>query len=337
MTSTDSQLGKIITYAQYLADEFLNKRHVVACGVGFKTTKNLTTSEPCVVVSVNKKMHPNSLESSDIIPSRVDDIRTDVIQTGIIRGLASARTSRLRPVRPGISIGHPACTAGTLGCLVTRGGRQYILSANHVLANLNKAEIGDAILQPGTVDGGTQEDAVAVLASFVPMRFTDDMIPAPTTTKTGCLSLLGFIPKSSMASSPEHNSQDNYLDAALALPFPYEEISSGILDLGGAPTGIREPTLGMKVIKSGRTTGLTQGKILQTHLTIEIDYDGRKARFKDQAMLSGMSQPGDSGSLVLDQQRQAVALLFAGSSEVSVATPIKTILDTFDVQLVLED
>ena len=44
------------------------------------------------------------------------------------------------------------CCGGTLGSLVTRGGTQYILSNNHILARSDGATIGDAIVQPGLID-----------------------------------------------------------------------------------------------------------------------------------------------------------------------------------------
>ena len=59
------------------------------------------------------------------------------------------------PVQLGTSGGniHDAsrrfCCSGTLGSLVTKGGVQYILSNNHVLADADAATVGDAISQPG--------------------------------------------------------------------------------------------------------------------------------------------------------------------------------------------
>lgn len=331
----DARLKKVIDYTAYLADDFLQRQHVVACGAGYRTVKNLRTDEPCVVVSVNRKVHPNSLASEDMIPAKIDDVRTDVIQTGFIRPHGTARTSLMRPVRPGVSVGHKLCTAGTFGCVLLRGGRKYLLSANHVFAHLNEGLIGDVIIQPGTVDGGIDENAIAVLSSFVPLRFTDGMSSPDAGEKSGCLSYFTRS-KTNAALLSNDGTVENFMDAAIALPFDENAISAEIIDLGGPPTGQIEGALGMKVVKSGRTTGLTQGMIIQTHVSIEIDFGGKKARFKDQLMLSGMSQPGDSGALVVDQQRRAVAMLFAGSDQVSVATPIKTILNTFDAKLVTE-
>ena len=68
------------------------------------------------------------------------------------------------------------CCGGTLGSLVTRGGTQFILSNNHVLARSDTATVGEAIIQPGLIDAGltaqtkcdkTQAITVANLSQFV--------------------------------------------------------------------------------------------------------------------------------------------------------------------------
>ncbi|MGH2444642.1 MAG: hypothetical protein ACRDGD_01160 [Candidatus Limnocylindria bacterium] len=47
----------------------------------------------------------------------------------------------------------------------------YLLSNNHVIADENRAQVGDAILQPGSYDGGVQrDDRIAGLTSFVPLE-----------------------------------------------------------------------------------------------------------------------------------------------------------------------
>jgi hypothetical protein len=60
-----------------------------------------------------------------------------------------------RPVPIGVSTGHPAITAGTIGCRVMKNGQVYARSNNHVYADENQASIGDDVIQPGTYDGGS--------------------------------------------------------------------------------------------------------------------------------------------------------------------------------------
>ena len=44
------------------------------------------------------------------------------------------------------------------------------------------------------------------------------------------------------------------------------------------------------------------------------------------------SAGGDSGSLVLDMRRNAIGLLFAGSSQVTILNPINAVLGSLQVE-----
>src|SRR3990172_12841537 len=77
------------------------------------------------------------------IPARLDDVATDVEVTGRVYARGTT-TDRYRPAPPGVSVGHPSITAGTIGARVLDGsGGGYIPSNNHVLAAANDAAIGD--------------------------------------------------------------------------------------------------------------------------------------------------------------------------------------------------
>ncbi|TGE32209.1 hypothetical protein [Desulfosporosinus sp. Sb-LF] len=83
----------------------------------------------------------------------------------------------------------------------------------------------------------------------------------------------------------------------------------------------------MQVKKSGRTTGLTHARIIAVNVIIDVDYDGRILKFKDQILTDNFDEPGDSGSLVLNEFNWAVGLLFAGSENVTIINPIDPVLD----------
>jgi hypothetical protein len=75
--------------------------------------------------------------------------------------------------------------------------------------------------------------------------------------------------------------------------------------------------------------------VLQTDLTVGVKYSATKyALFSGQVMAGPMSQPGDSGSLVLNDSDEAVGLLFAGSDQFTIFSPIGLVLDKFEVELV---
>jgi hypothetical protein len=212
-----------------------------------------------------------------------------------------------RPVPIGVSTGHPDITAGTIACRVIDGaGNVYALSNNHVYANQNDASIDDAVIQPGTYDGGSSHaDDIGTLFAFEPIDFTG---------------------------------ANNTIDAAIALSSTDDLGNATPSDGYGTPKStIVAPAVGMTVMKYGRTTGQTKARIGGINATVNVGYGSGVARFVEQILISGgsFSAGGDSGSLIVvgkgKDVRKPVGLLFAGSSSLTVANPINAVLDAFGV------
>lgn len=314
------------------------------CGVamGKKMVRAAAADEEqpmSIVVLVKKKLPEDQLRRQDIIPKSIDGIPTDVIEVGEIR-LLSGRTEKLKKVQPGCSIGHYKITAGTLGAIVkdAKTGEPLILSNNHVLANGSngndgKAQIGDPILQPGPHDGGTRKDEIGTLYKFVPV-YRDKMQPVCAKAAAAEQLTNAFVrmlaPKY-IVRFMRQTQRDNLVDAALAKPKDSERLDPNIIELGKI-NGVGEAEQGMKVIKSGRTTGVTKGEIKAVGATVQVDMgDGSEAVFSDQIIATGMSQGGDSGSIVLDEQNRAVGLLFAGSDKVTIINRIQNVIDKLSI------
>lgn len=340
-------LVQIAVIRESVANLLLARRNVVACGIGLKVTGGQVTNTPSIIVSVTHKEPRAALAESELIPSLINNIPTDVIATGPITALGMDRQQAVRPLRPGASIGHRDSTAGTLGAIVRRDAQRYLLGNNHVFAMLNAAQIGDPILQPGPSDGGTLDDAIARLAGFETIRFSGEftaaagVIAAPTPQPQGCAALIANLfnrkpttPSPAPTPVPNPTFPENRVDAAIAIPNDGVATNSAILDLNYPPVGIADPRLGMAVVKSGRTTGLTSGVITQVDVTVDVDYGGKRARYVNQMVITPFSQRGDSGSLVLNADRQAVGLIFSGSEVISIATPIRFVLAAMRAELV---
>jgi hypothetical protein len=315
--------------------QLLKRSNVIATGVGYKTTSRQKTTTLSIICSVTEKVAASRLSSRDMVPKTLEDIPTDVVQTGPIRALQST-TDRLRPAPGGVSIGHRDITAGTLGCLVHKDGQKFVLSNNHVLANSNQAEIGDPILQPGPYDGGTYPaDHIADLADFVPINIIG--LPSDCPVATGIAGVLNALAKlfGSRVRMQAINQQasENLVDAAIARPLNVEDVTDEILQIGtiqGAATG----ELGMTIKKSGRTTGLTTGTIEQVDVSVNVQYgEGQIAMFTDQLMAGAMSQGGDSGSAVLDDNNRIVGLLFAGSDTTTVINRIENVFSALGISV----
>jgi hypothetical protein len=125
------------------------------------------------------------------------------------------------------------------------------------------------------------------------------------------------------------------VDCAVAVPRNVNDIEMMILDIGYVK-GVIEATLGTALQKSGRTTEYTQDQVIQLHVTAQVNYGGPIALFEEQIMSGPMSQGGDSGSLVLDMDNNAVGLLFAGSDTTTLSNPIQSVLDGLSVEFTTE-
>ena len=224
-----------------------------------------------------------------------------------------------RPLRIGSSIGHYKITAGTLGGFVRSrdDGSVLILSNNHVLANENKGKKGDAILQPGSLDQGTDpHDKAGELLRFVRLK----------------------------------RERANLVDCAVATIEAGIKFDPRTLTGVGKLAGLGDAILAEDdaVSKVGRTTGKTDGRVTAFELDdVFVRFDSGLLCFNGQVEIEGAEdgQPfslgGDSGSLIVAADRRAVALLFAASElggtngkGLTYANPLRAVLDALKVDLV---
>ncbi len=311
-------------------EELLGRENVVGVAVGRKVVAGRETDEPCVVVYVDHKETEAELRRRDRVPKTLDGVRTDVVATGAFRALplletlAVSHTSRVRPAPGGVSIAHEKVTAGTLGVVAHRtSGEPVILSNNHVLANGNDARVGDAILQPGPYDGGGPKDAIAKLADFVPIGFREQELDTLGRWLERTLGRLLEPVGLGLRRLP--SGKTNLVDAAIAAPLSADLVAPDVLEIGPV-SGTVPATLGLAVRKSGRTTGLTRGKVTGLEATVEVDYGGKTAEFRGQIVSDILSRGGDSGSLIVDGANRAVGLLFAGGTTTPILNPIDAVI-----------
>ena len=235
----------------------------------------------------------------------------------------SAQQSRQQPLAFfGAQIGNEiattmtGCYIGTAGSLVTDGTNDYILSNSHVLAREGAGIVGENIMH--TVSTACSNNALHIgeLAADVPLGFG--------------------------------RRNTNQVDAAVARITPDVQpatdgagrilhIGNDFTDAYAVSPATVAPSLGLAVKKSGRTTGLTHSSIGYVGVNVVVRYDGGRAYFTDQFVVSGgsFSAGGDSGSLIVtdDASANPVGLLFAGSSSDTIANPINTVLDQLGSEL----
>ncbi|UCG02732.1 MAG: hypothetical protein JSW11_01825 [Candidatus Heimdallarchaeota archaeon] len=340
--------------------QLLSLKHVVSVGIGKKREGGEETEETAIVIGVSQKLPLSLLEKSDIIPRALDQIKVDVIQVGEISVfppliVVSNRTQRIRPAKGGYSIGNIRVTAGTFGCVVYKGSEGYILSNAHVLVADPTEENSTPIeiVQPGVADGGTYpNDHIGNLADYVVIHPSLDF--SQCQASQGIAGFLTSIAKifgrQSRFQALAQSSHLNLVDAAICSPLSQDLIDPDVEGIG-IPTGVLTgSTLFEKpVVKSGRTTEITRGKIINIDATVTVGYApflgiGTKyAQFENQLLIetpegeNRFSAGGDSGSVVFvdDGQRKVCGLLFAGNKEgtYTYANQIDDVLRLLDVQM----
>jgi hypothetical protein len=276
--------------------------NIVGVGVSKKVTEGKELESLCVCFYVVKKLPPSKIASRYLIPPVIATDRgqanyTDVKVVGRIvpqvRPLVKAK-----PIESGFSVGHIRITAGTVGAIVKKGSKRYLLSNSHVLANSGKGKPGDKVLYPGPADGGVAaSNWAAILSEAAPF------------TKGGA-----FV---------------NEVDAALA-EVRAERLADVTFNLPKSkkPIAVIAPERDMVVTKRGRTTGITRGKIIDTDFRFVLNYDGvGQIGFTRQVLCERYTEGGDSGSLVIDVATgKIVGLHFAGANGGSVFNPIQSVI-----------
>jgi hypothetical protein len=190
---------------------------------------------------------------------------------------------RIRPIQPGISIGHFAnSSAGTLGCIVwdERNQKEVLLSNHHVLtAILNSKTQNDAILQPGPLDKGVHpSDHIADLDRFCTIS----------------------------------QNATNKVDAAVAAPIGGIHPSFALVGLQQlSPTGICGAYRGQPLRKVGRTTGYSTGHVMFTFsIDRPMNYFGIPNVEFEGIITTAMIDSGDSGSVALDLNSNEATVFF---------------------------
>lgn len=228
---------------------------------------------------------------------------------------AGHRDRQKRPVKLGTSgssseslIPGVLCCGGTLGALLTKKGRYFVLSNNHVLGRLNQAAVGEDVLQPGLFDTNCKiknKNYIGTLAGFKKIKF----------------------------------SGTNKADAALAETTPMLVSDDGAIHGIGIPGNKTvKPKPGDRVVKSGRSTGVTYGEVEIVNLSGGLTFskscgsdEDVQAQFKQVfTVIDGnFSAGGDSGSVIYEDVAhcpRAMGHLIGGTARFTVATSMKNTL-----------
>jgi hypothetical protein len=294
----------------------------IAIGIGYAAASR--SREHRITAFVQSRRHLKSALLEKIRSRAANEV--DVVYTGPIRA-RQWYDQAANPLRIGCSIAHLASRTGTIGCFVkdNQTRETCILSNNHVLANVNLAAVGEPVLQPGPMDGGSVGgNTVAKL-----IRLVDIKLGGQVANEVDCAIA------SLAANGPQFDAR-------------------AVCDNTGASFGnplasqFAEAYPEMPVEKIGRTTGHTTGYVRDINvcnLIVEMS-PGNYAKFDGQIAFHSTMQNetfsanGDSGALIMTDLHEPVALLFAGSDEgggngrgITYGNPIDRVLSSLKVSI----
>ncbi|MEU7137146.1 DNA/RNA non-specific endonuclease [Streptomyces sp. NPDC046261] len=245
----DKLIASLRQFIRTQGPAFLNDPNVSSIGIGYREKGGRRGKELTLQFTVDKKVQPEALTAlgTTALPSSVVvdgvEVPTDVVQRSYqphVRVVPEARSpdrkTRLDPIVPGVSVAHVKVSAGTIGCIVfdRKDGTPYVLSNWHVLHGPD-GKLGEDVVQPGP---------------------HDDNRTARNRLGTLVRSHLGVAGDCAVARIKDRRFE--------------KEIS----ELGVTPEELGEPELGDKVIKSGRTTGVTHGVVRRIDTIVKLDYGG---------------------------------------------------------------
>jgi hypothetical protein len=324
------ELAAIKPVKEAIEDDLLARPGIVGVDIGEKVSGGERTGEPSILVFVEQKKPVEDLPPEEVVPPEVDGIKTDVQE--LVIELQSARqllvtgrqvdAAAYPTLAGGISMGPARSVAleppevetageyvfvGTLGAMVRdrATGAALAMTNFHVACVNDKWTVGDRMVQPSRVDGGD-----------------------------GTTQQFGSLTRAVLSENT---------DGAVVTVDAARDWDSAIVGIGDV-AGSRTARAGMAVQKRGRTSELTFGTVASTEATLSLDYgDGlgtrtlrRQVRIAtDTARSPRFSEAGDSGSAILDMDRNVVGLLFAGSTDGSTtfANPIASALDELGAEL----
>jgi len=309
-------MKNLIKVQNELAKKFLGNKNINGLDIGYKIKKGKIIKDICIRFFVEKKLSKNLLKKSELIPTKFRKIKTDIIEDSfkeferVYNCNSKTDLKKYDILKGGIQIRTILGNTGTLGLIVKDNttNKPVLLTNRHVI---DGSSIGDLVYHPKA----TEENKIAVISKIAPKTSFDNT---------------------------------TYLDAAIAEILPGVKISNGIEGLGTI-TGINSIDSGefekYSVAKRGRTTLLTHGftagmsGIQKVTGKNEVYFSSNNISILPDSEHHGkFSYVGDSGSAIIDDKNNIMALMYAGSETTgtTIAIPIEKIFEELDLSLLTD-
>lgn len=200
---------------------------------------------------------------------------------------------------------------GTIGCFAKNEDDDvFLITSSHALCGLGQGVDGDEISLEN--EGFYSQPRIATIHYYTKLN--------ANTPQTSDLCLARLEPRISWH-------QELHPRKRSKLPSPY------------SLSGVAEPELGNKVYKCGRTSNLTSGVITSVGTSSMVQIGSERIKFRNVFTVenpSGLSFAfaGDSGSVIFDESKRVLGILFAFTHRVGFAFPIAQALKDQNMTLV---
>lgn len=294
-----------ITRARKRAASWLASPYIVGIGVGHRSTKGVTQTEPAILVHVKEKLPVEKMTHVPIPPA----IRLPGIPGAVAVDVVTGSTISVHTAYCGDAIAAAGSLDwGTLGCMIVApeiSSDSLMLTCAHVIDGVPAVSV-DGLGYPGDTNNSRNHVGKLVLRE----------LPIP---------------------SQPNDPWPNLYEIALVMPLgEVKEAHPG----GVAPIGIRKEDAeqGEQIVLFGAKSGRLEGRIS------EVDYNGYVETSNGVFGFSGLmlydapALPGDSGAAILDLQRRIVGIhLGALENGRAVMMPIGPIARRYRLRLPEKD
>lgn len=202
---------------------------------------------------------------------------------------------RFRPLTPGISISDISGGAGTLtGFVVDQVGNKFALTADHVIME----GLGSSVTQPATMDGGEASDFIGKVVQLLePSNRGNNTVSGALIEVEQEITVQNYIPM--------------------------------LGQVGIATTNVKKDEVILVISRSGHK----KAKVVDTSFVSDIYMgEGQPTTFRNMILTTPISEPGDSGAPVLNEENKVIGFVFAGSQDATLIMPISPVLEALNVK-----
>ena len=318
-------------------EELMKIPGVESVAVGLKLVNNELTDEIVFQVFVGKKLEEHELETNAIIPKEIRGIKTDVqlVHRGaVLRGYfdpgIKGDEREYRPLKAGIKVGY-GIGGGTLGCFgrLVKGNGLVIVTNHHVIAQ-DRPE-GALVGQP------LYNRRCCCCCGYDELRIGKLLKKGVINEKVDVA--LALVDEGIGHEVIIHNSKSDPISLRIE--------------------GTAKAVSGDPVFKIGRISGYTEGIIMTINGEVPAG-EVQEKKMVNQIFIKpapgekfqestnnkkAFSDGGDSGSVILNEKHEIVALLFGGNPDinkdfdVTYASQIEDVLEALkndDLEIIIE-